>query len=86
MYALCNRRPFPIEYAAPALPSLSPPLDLLLDLAFRLPLLLAAVDLTTEKDRRDAAAHEQLIRDLASLKRCSTAGSNRSVSPWVWET
>ena len=32
MYALCNRNPFPVEYAAPVLPSLSPALDFLLEL------------------------------------------------------
>jgi hypothetical protein len=68
MYALCNRCPFPTEYAAPALPSLSPPLDFLLDLVFRLPPLLAAVDLATGKDIREASAHDRLIRDLACLE------------------
>ena len=67
MYALCNRNPFPVEYAAPVLPSLSPALDFLLDLAFRVPPLLAAVDLTAGKDMQEALAHDQLIRDLACL-------------------
>jgi hypothetical protein len=69
MYALCNRSPFPAEYAAPALPSLSPALDFLLDLAFRLPPLLSAVDLATGKDMREAATHDRLTRDLACLGR-----------------
>jgi hypothetical protein len=69
MHALCNRRPFPTEYAAPVLPSLSPPLDFLLDLAFRLPPLLAAVDLATRKDLREVSAHDQLRRDLACLEK-----------------
>lgn len=69
MYALCNRSPFPVEYAAPALPSLSPALDFLLDLAFRLPPLLAAVDIATRPDVSDSSAHGDLIRDLACLER-----------------
>jgi hypothetical protein len=69
MYALINRSPFPVEYAAPALPSLSPALDFLLDLAFRLPLLLAAVDLATNSNVRGAPAHEELVRDLACLEK-----------------
>lgn len=69
MYALCNRRPFPVEYAAPALPSLSPSLDFLLDLAFRLPPLLESVDLAICTDRQEATAQDDIIRDLACLER-----------------
>jgi hypothetical protein len=68
MYALCNRRPFPAEYAAPALPSLSPALDFLLDLAFRLPPLLASVDLAIRSDKREGPADVELVQDLACLE------------------
>jgi hypothetical protein len=67
MYALCNRRPFPAEHAAPALPSLSPALDFLLYLAFRLPPLLAAVDLAIMSNMREASTYEGVIRDLNCL-------------------
>jgi hypothetical protein len=67
MYALCNRRPFPAGYAAPALPSLSPALDFLLDLAFRLPPLLAAADLAIMSNMREASTYAGVIRDLNCL-------------------
>jgi hypothetical protein len=69
MYALCNRHPFPAEYAAPALPSLSPALDFLLDLAFRLPPLLASVDLVIRSDRPGTSEHVELVRDLTCLEK-----------------
>lgn len=69
MYALCNRSPFPAEYAAPTLPSLSSALDFLLDLAFRLPPLLASVDSVTKSDAQEASSHVEFIRDITSLEK-----------------
>lgn len=70
MYTLCNRIPFPAEYAAPNLPSLSSALDILLDLAFRLPPLLASVDLVIRKPgKQQGPAYNEVIQSLTSLKK-----------------
>jgi hypothetical protein len=50
VHALCTRKPFPKNLAIPTTPTHSTKLDLLLDLAFRIPLLLNTVDLTTGAD------------------------------------
>jgi len=69
MYALCNRSPFPSEYAAPTLQSLSSALDFLLDLAFRLPPLLASVDLVTQSNQQKISSHEEIIQNITSLEK-----------------
>jgi hypothetical protein len=50
VHALCTRKPFPKNLAIPTIPTHSTNLDLLLDLASRVPLLLNTVDLITGAD------------------------------------
>lgn len=69
LYSLCNREPFPKDYAAPPFVSQSPALDFVLDLAFRLPPLLASADMAATSETLDASTNDKLVRDFASLEK-----------------
>jgi hypothetical protein len=66
---LCNRQPFPAQYEAPPLRSSTPAADFVLDLAFRLPPLLASADQVTNQAVQEAATHHEAVRGLAKVVR-----------------
>jgi hypothetical protein len=66
---LCNRQPFPAEYAAAPLYSHPPALDFVLDLALRLPPLLASADQITTLAVRENSTHGNVLHDLAKVVR-----------------
>ena len=69
LYSLCNREPFPKNYAAPSFVSHSPALDFVLDLAFRLPPLLASADMVTAPGVSERPTYDKVVRDLAVLEK-----------------
>lgn len=69
MHSLCNRTPFPAEYAAPPLPSQSSALDFLYDLAFRVPGLLATTDAVIGSNVREPSGYDNAVRDLVAIGR-----------------
>lgn len=69
MHSLCNRKPFPICCAAPAVRTSSPALDFLFDLAFRVPPLLESVDALERTDNNVICISDRLKNELASLER-----------------
>lgn len=72
MHSLCNRKPFPICCAAPAVRTSSPALDFLFDLAFRVSPLLESVDAVEKTDDNDICISDRLKNKLASLERALT--------------
>ena len=66
---MCNRQPFPVAYAALPLGSQSPALDFVLDLAFRLPPLLASADTAIARAKGDGLRHGDIVHDLARVVR-----------------
>jgi hypothetical protein len=69
LQSLCNRQPFPAEYAAAPLYSHPPALDFVLDLALRLPPLLASADQITTPVIREDPTHGNVLHDLAKVVR-----------------
>ena len=69
MQSLCNRQPFPVEYAAPPLCSQSPSIDFVLDLAFRLPPLLSSADTVITRAINDTSNRESAVHSLAKVVR-----------------
>lgn len=69
LYSLCNREAFPKDYAAPPFVSQSPALDFVLDLAFKLPPLLASADMITPTAVSEVSTHDKVVRDLAALEK-----------------
>lgn len=67
MHSLCSRKRFPTEYTAPALPSHSPALDFLCDLAFKVPGLLAIADTATTTHPKELLSYDHIVRDLISM-------------------
>jgi hypothetical protein len=69
LQSLCNRQPFPAEYAAAPLYSHPPALDFVLDLALRLPPLLASADQITTPAARENSTNGNVLHDLAKVVR-----------------
>jgi hypothetical protein len=71
VHALCTRKPFPGNLAIPTTPTHSTKLDLLLDLASRIPLLLNTTDLITGADF--GKIDNPLIKSLITLEKALIA-------------
>ena len=82
LQSLCNRQPFPTEYAAPPLCSQSPSIDFVLDLAFRLPPLLSSADAVTTRAVNETSRYENAIHDLARVVRDLLA-LRRMLDSWL---
>jgi hypothetical protein len=69
IHSLCTRKSFPKLHAIPAIPTHSAELDLLLQLAFRTPPLLEAVDLAISSRSQQAGSHltKRLVAQEKSL-------------------
>lgn len=79
---MCNRQPFPVEYAAPSLCSQSSAIDFVLDLAFRLPPLLSSADAVISRATNEASNHESAVHDLAKVVRDLLA-LKRMLDSWL---